>query len=146
MKLNRNLKKRIYIPDLFYNSSDVSKFINVMMVSGKKIIARKLVYNAFNYILKKTNKNPLYIFSVAIDNVSPMVEIKTKKVATGTQNLILEMRNSKRISLSMKIIKKSSLIRSEKFMYLRLANEIIDSFEKKNKDLKKKIINKKNKF
>lgn len=143
MKLNKNLKKRIYIPDLFYNSSDVSKFINVMMVSGKKIIARKIVYNAFNYILKKLNKDPLYVFSIAIDNVSPMVEIKTKRVATGVQNLILEMRNSKRISLSMKIIKKSSIIRSEKFMYLRLANEIIDSFEKKNKDLKKKNIVKK---
>lgn len=142
MKLNKNLKKRVYIPDLFYNSSDVSKFINVMMISGKKIIARKLIYNTFNYILKKTNKNPLYIFSIAIDNVSPMVEIKTKRVASGVQNLILEMRNSKRISLSMKIIKKSSMIRSEKFMYLRLANEIIDSFYKRNKDSKKNIIKK----
>lgn len=143
IKLNRNLKKRIFIPDIFYNSSDVTKFINVMMVSGKKMISRKLVYNTFNYILKKTNKDPLYVFSVAIDNVSPMADVKIKRVAGGTQNFLVEIRNSKRISISMKIIKKAALLRPENFMYLRLGNEIIDSFYKRNKTFKKKNNNKK---
>lgn len=131
-------KERFFYPDLFYNSIEISKFINVMMISGKKIIARKLIYNTFNYIFKKMKKNPLYIFSVAVDNVSPMMEIRKKKVSSGIHTSFIEIRNVKRISLAMRLIKKASRSRSEKYMYLRLGNEIIEGFEKKSKIYKKR--------
>lgn len=150
MKKNNLHKDRLCLPDLYYNSADITKFINVMMLSGKKIVARKLIYNTFNYIFKKTKKNPLYIFSVSIDNVSPMVEIKKKKISNGMQTIYSEIRNFKRISLAMRMIKRSSRLRKEKYMFLRLGNEIIEGFERRSKISKKrgnfKKISNSNKF
>ncbi|ASS47026.1 30S ribosomal protein S7p (S5e) [Candidatus Nasuia deltocephalinicola] len=135
---NNIRKNRIYYPDLYYNSIEISKFINVIMFSGKKIVARNIVYNAFNYIFKKLKKNPLYVFSVSIDNISPMMEVKKKKKFGGIQTIFSEIRNFKRISLAMRMLKNSSRTRKEKYMYLRLGNEIIEGFERRSKISKKR--------
>lgn len=134
-------KKRIFrkiYPDIFYNDIDIEKFINIIMFSGKKTVARNIVYKALNYIYKKNNKNPIKVFSTALDNVAPMIESKTKKIAGVKRNYFIDIKKYRRKSLSMRWIKKYSKLRNEKFMYLKLANEIIDASKKKGESVKKR--------
>lgn len=98
-------KKRIereIMPDILYNNIEVSKFINIITISGKKLTAQNIVYKAFNHIRNKLKKNPINVFSLALDNVSPMIEIKNRKFGGSSYNIPTEIRNSRRISLSMK--------------------------------------------
>ncbi len=134
-------KKRVFrkiYPDVFYNNTDIEKFINIIMLSGKKTIARNIVYKAFNYIKKKFNKNPIKMFSTALDNVAPMMESKIKKSSGIKRNFFVDIKKYRRKSLSMRWIKKYSKLRKEKFMYLRLAYEIIDASKKKGESVKKR--------
>ncbi|WP_259286106.1 30S ribosomal protein S7 [Candidatus Nasuia deltocephalinicola] len=134
-------KKRIFrkiYPDVFYNNIDIEKFINIIMISGKKTIARNIVYKAFNYIEKNFHKNPIKIFSLALDNVAPMIESKIKKISGIKRNYFIDIKKYRRKSLSMRWIKNYSKLRREKFMYLKLAHEIIDAFKKRGESVKKR--------
>ncbi len=139
-KMSRK-KKRVFRkinPDVFYNNIDIEKFINIIMLSGKKTIARNIVYKAFNYISKNFNKNPIKIFSIALDNTAPMIESKIKKSSGIKRNYFIDIKKYRRKSLSMRWIKKYSKLRKEKFMYLKLANEIIDASKKRGESVKKR--------
>ncbi len=134
-------KKRVFrkiYPDIFYNNIDIEKFINIIMVSGKKTIARNIVYKAFNYIYKKYNKNPIKIFSIALDNIAPMLESKTKKTSGIKRNYFIDIKKYRRKSLSMRWLKKYCKFRKDRFMYLKLANEIIDASKKQGESVKKR--------
>lgn len=133
-KLKKN--RRIY-PDLIYNNLDIEKFINIMMISGKKTISRNIVYKALNYIKQFYKKDPVEVLSLAFDNVAPLICLKTFKFGKF-QNNYFEINKKKRKSLSMRWIKKYSRIRKEKNMYIRLANELIDASKKRGESFKKK--------
>ncbi|WP_259286531.1 30S ribosomal protein S7 [Candidatus Nasuia deltocephalinicola] len=139
-KMSRK-KKRVFrkiYPDIFYNNIDIEKFINIIMISGKKTIARNIVYKAFNYIGKNLNKNPIKIFSTALDNAAPMIESKIKKSSGVKRNYFIDIKRYRRKSLSMRWIKKYSKLRKEKYMYLKLAHEIIDASKKRGESVKKR--------
>ncbi|XXS36666.1 MAG: small ribosomal subunit protein uS7 [Candidatus Nasuia deltocephalinicola] len=129
-------KFRKIFPDIIYNSIDVEKFINIVMISGKKTVARNIVYKSFNYIKKKYKKNPIQVFSLALDNTAPLIEPAPKRY--GRKIRYKEVKMNRRKSLSMKWIVKYSKFRKEKFMYLKLAKELIDAFLKKGDAIKKR--------
>lgn len=133
----KRIKIRKIFPDIVYNNTDVEKFINVIMVSGKKSIARNIVYKSFNYIKYFYKRNPIEIFSLALDNTAPLIKVKLKKRGKF-KNSYSEIKKIKRKSLSMKWIKKFSKIRKERHMYLKLANELIDASKKRGESFKKK--------
>jgi len=137
----KKIKKYIY-PDLIYNSILISKFINIITISGKKNIAKNIFYKVIDYLnLKiiggKINKG-IFIFYEALNNASPIIEIKTKKLSGIIHNIPFEISNKKRIYIAMRWIKKYSLIRKEKYMYLKLSNEIIDCYNNTGNTIKKK--------
>ncbi|BEH03953.1 30S ribosomal subunit protein S7 [Candidatus Nasuia deltocephalinicola] len=136
--MSKKLKRidRKIFPDILYNNIDVEKFINIIMVSGKKTIARNIVYKAFNYIKIFYKKDPIKIFSLALDNSAPLIEsVNFKKNFNFNY---LEIRNYRRKSLSMRWIKKFSKLRKNNFMYLNLAKELISASMKRGESVKKR--------
>lgn len=134
-------KKKIYryiFPDRIFNSIEISKFINIIMISGNKNKSSNILYKTFEYIKNITKKNPLKIFSKAINNISPMLEIKSKKIGNYNTLVPIEISDSRRITLSMRWLKNISRNRKEKKMYLKLGNEIIEAYNKKGLCFKKK--------
>lgn len=98
----KNTPKRIIAPDAVYNSAMVAKFINVLMRKGKKTVARKIMYQAFDIIKEKTKKEPLDIFDLAIKNVSPSLEVKSKRIGGAVYQVPKEVKGDKKISLAIR--------------------------------------------
>ncbi len=103
--------------------------MNVIMEGGKKAVAERIIYGALEQIEKKTGKEPLEIFTTAINNVKPMVEVKSRRVGGANYQVPVEVRPVRRLALSMRWIKQAARKRSEKSMALRLANELIEATE-----------------
>jgi small subunit ribosomal protein S7 len=135
----RNIsKKRFPQPDPVYNSYLVSLLTNRILKSGKKTIARKIVYQAFDIIRKKTNEDPLNIFEKAIRNASPIVEVKARRVGGSTYQVPIEVSSFRATNLSLRWIIQFSDKRVGRSMAIKLANEIIDTANDIGNTIKKK--------
>ena len=129
MPRRREVPKREILPDPKYGNIELSKFMNVVMESGKKAVAERIIYGALEQIQAKSGKDPLELFSHAINNVKPMVEVKSRRVGGANYQVPVEVRPVRRLALSMRWIKEAARKRGEKSMALRLANELLEAAE-----------------
>ncbi|KUG26674.1 ssu ribosomal protein s7p (s5e) [hydrocarbon metagenome] len=134
----RRAEKRFLKPDPKYNDILVSKFINYMMFDGKKSVTRNMVYDSFELIEQKTKKPALEVFQKAIQNVSPMVEVRSRRVGGATYQVPMEVRPQRRTSLAMRWIRNYSRDRKDKSMALKLAAELIAASQGEGSSVKKK--------
>ncbi len=121
------IAKRDVLPDPVYNSKLVTRLINNIMYDGKKGVAQKIVYGAFDIISEKTGKEPLEVFEQAMENVMPSLEVKARRVGGATYQVPIEVSPERRQTLGLRWISKYSRSRSEKTMRERLAGEILDA-------------------
>ena len=119
--------KRDILPDPLYRSILVSKLINSIMLDGKKGVAQKVVYSAFDIINAKSGQNPLEVFIKALDNIMPTLEVKARRVGGATYQVPLEVRPDRRQTLALRWLTNFSRSRNEKTMKERLAAEILDA-------------------
>ena len=138
MPRRREIPERKTVPDSKYNNKLVSKFINVVMRDGKKSTAEAILYDAFDIIEEKSNENPLKMFEQAVENVKPMIEVKSRRVGGSTYQVPTEIRPSRRTALGIRWIISFSRKRSEKSMARKLAAEILDAANKRGASVKKK--------
>ena len=122
-----NIAKRDVLPDPLYNSKLVTRLINNIMYDGKKGVAQKIVYGAFDIILEKTGKEPLEVFEQAMENVMPQLEVKARRVGGATYQVPMEVRPERRQTLGLRWLTNYARLRSEKTMKERLAGEILDA-------------------
>ena len=122
-----NIAKRDVLPDPLYNSKLVTRLINNIMLDGKKGVAQKIVYGAFDIVKEKTGKDPLEAFEQAMENIMPVLEIKARRVGGATYQVPMEVRPERRQTLGLRWLTTYSRNRSEKTMKERLAGEIMDA-------------------
>ncbi len=134
----RRAEKRYIKPDPKYNDVMVAKFINYIMWDGKKNVARKLVYESFDIIEKKTKKPALEIFNKAIQNVQPLVEVRSRRVGGATYQVPMEVRPERRIALAFRWIRNYSRDRKDKSMASKLAAELMAAANGEGPSVKKK--------
>ena len=130
--------KRDVLPDPVYNSKVLTKFINKVMLSGKKGVAEKVVYDAFENIRAKTGKDPLEVFETALKNVMPVLEVRARRVGGANYQVPVEVRPSRRMALAMRWLRESARKRSEKSMDQRLAAEMLEASENRGGAVKKR--------
>jgi len=121
----RRAEKRPIDPDPRYGDTMVAKFINVIMRDGKKSVARRIVYEAFDIIQQRTKQDPLEVFRKAISNVAPVVEVRSRRIGGANYQIPMEVREDRRIALAMRWIKQYARERRDKSMALKLAAELI---------------------
>ena len=138
MPRRREVPKREILPDPKFGSEDVSKFINVIMHSGKKSVAEQIVYGAFEQISTKGGKDPLEVFLAAVANVKPVVEVKSRRVGGANYQVPVEVRPSRRMALSMRWLREAARKRSEKSMAQRLAGELLEASEGRGSAMKRR--------
>ena len=122
-----NVPKREILPDPMYNSVLVTKLVNSIMLDGKKGVAQKVVYGAFDIIKEKTGNEPLDVFTQAMENIMPVLETKTRRVGGANYQVPIEVRPERRQTLGLRWLTNYSRARSEKTMRERLAGEIMDA-------------------
>ncbi len=122
-----NVPKREILPDPIYNSVLVTKLVNSVMLDGKKGVAQKVVYGAFDIVKEKTGKEPLDAFSAAMENIMPSLEVKARRVGGATYQVPMEVRPERRQTLALRWLTTYARSRSEKTMKERLAGEIMDA-------------------
>ncbi|MCH3972510.1 MAG: 30S ribosomal protein S7 [Oscillospiraceae bacterium] len=122
-----NIAKRDVLPDPMYNSKLVTRLVNNIMIDGKKGVAQKIVYGAFDIIKEKTGKEPLEVFEAAMENVMPSLEVKARRVGGATYQVPMEVRPERRQTLGLRWLTTYSRQRSERTMKERLAAEIMDA-------------------
>ena len=122
-----NIARRDVLPDPLYNSKLVTRLINNIMLDGKKGVAQKIVYGAFDIVKEKTGKDPLEAFEQAMENIMPVLEIKARRVGGATYQVPMEVRPERRQTLGLRGLTTYSRNRSEKLMAQRLAGEIMDA-------------------
>ena len=138
MPRRREVPKREVLQDPKFGSKDVSKFVNVLMVSGKKSVAERIIYGAFDQVQAKSGKDPIEVFILAIDNLKPLVEVKSRLVGGANYQVPVEVRPMRRSALAMRWLKEAAVKRGEKSMDQRLAAEIIEASENKGSAMKKR--------
>jgi len=136
--MRRAYKKHKIAPDRIYNNVEVSMFINKIMVSGKKTIAQKVVYGAFDLIKEQTKKEPLDVFKQAIENASPLIEVKPKRIGGATYQVPMEVRGERRLALAFRWLIDGARGKKGKSMAERLAQELIDCTNNQGLAIKKK--------
>ena len=122
-----NIAKRDVLPDPLYNSNLVTRLVNSVMLDGKKGVAQKIVYAAFDIIKEKTGKDPLEVFEQAMENIMPVLEVKARRVGGATYQVPMEVRPERRQTLGLRWLTNYARLRSEKTMKERLAAEILDA-------------------
>ena len=122
-----NIARRDVLPDPLYNSKLVTRLINNIMLDGKKGVAQKIVYGAFDIVKEKTGKDPLEAFEQAMENIMPVLEIKARRVGGATYQVPMEVRPERRQTLGLRWLTAYSRARSERTMAERLAGEIMDA-------------------
>ena len=132
------ISKRDVLPDPLYRSKLVTKLINNIMEDGKKGVAQKIVYDAFEMVEAKTGKNALDAFSEAMENVMPKLEVKARRVGGSTYQVPMEVREERRLTLGLRWIRTYARTRSEKSMAEKLAGEIVDAMNSTGGAFKKK--------
>ncbi|MDR1563514.1 MAG: 30S ribosomal protein S7 [Oscillospiraceae bacterium] len=122
-----SVAKRDVLPDPLYNSKIVTRLINNIMYDGKKGVAQKIVYEAFDIIREKTGKDPLEVFEASMENIMPLLEVKARRVGGATYQVPIEVRPNRKQTLGLRWLSKYSRLRSERTMKERLAGEILDA-------------------
>jgi small subunit ribosomal protein S7 len=138
MPRRREVPKRNILPDPKFGSQEVSKFVNVLMTGGKKSVAERILYGAFDQIADKSGKDALEVFTLAISNLRPVVEVKSRRVGGANYQVPVEVRPSRRMALSMRWLRDASRKRSEKSMGQRLAGELLEASEGRGAAMKKR--------
>ncbi len=138
MPRRRVVAKREILPDPKYGNITLAKFMNMVMVSGKKSVAERIVYGALEIVEQKLNKDPLETFNEALENVAPLVEVKSRRVGGATYQVPVEVRPARRTALAMRWLVEYSRGRGEKSMVQRLAGEMIDASQSKGSAVKKR--------
>ena len=123
----RRAEKRDVLPDAIYNSKVVTKLINAVMLDGKKGTAEKIIYEAFDIIKEKTGKNPVEVFETAMENIMPLLEVKSRRVGGSNYQVPIEVRADRRQTLGLRWLVNYSKSRSGRGMASKLANEIMDA-------------------
>ena len=138
MPRRRRPAKRDILPDPKYGSKLITKFINCMMLKGKKGISETIFYKAMDILEEKIKKDPIEIFTQALENVKPVVEVKSRRVGGATYQVPVEIRPERRQALGLRWIIQNARNRSEKTMYQRLAGELMDAYNNTGSSIKKK--------
>jgi len=138
MSRRRAATKREVLPDHQYKDIIITKFMNRIMLDGKKSVSERIVYGAFDIVFNKTNKKPIELFYAALDNVKPNLEVRSRRVGGATYQVPMEVRPRRAQALAMKWIIDSALKRNEKTMRERIASEIIDAHNNKGNAVKKR--------
>ena len=131
-------KRKVQLPDPRYNSNLVARFINNLMKEGKKSTAQRIIYDAFQIIEDRLKKPPLDVFDKAIENVKPELEVKSRRVGGATYQVPIEVRGERRVALAIRWIIGFAKSRQGKSMSVKLADELIDAYEKTGTSIKKK--------
>ncbi len=138
MSRRHSAVKRVILPDAKYGDKVVTKFINNIMEHGKKAVAEKIVYSAFDILAQKTKQDALKVFFDALENVKPVVEVRSRRVGGATYQVPCEVRADRRQALAIRWIKEAAQKRSESTMTERLANELLDAAANKGSAVKKR--------
>ncbi len=138
MSRRRAAIKRTILPDHKFKDLVIAKFMNRIMLDGKKSVSEKIVYGAFDIVSKKTDKEPLEFFHEALANVKPNLEVKSRRVGGATYQVPIEVRPRRAQALAMKWIVDCAVKRNEKTMKERIASEIIDAHNNKGNAVKKR--------
>lgn len=138
MSRRRAAEKRTILPDHKFKDLIIARFMNRIMLDGKKSISEKIVYGAFDIVSKKTEKDPLSFFHEALDNVKPNLEVKSRRVGGATYQVPMEVRPRRAQTLAMKWIVDCAVKRNEKTMRERVAGEILDAHNNKGNAVKKR--------
>jgi small subunit ribosomal protein S7 len=138
MPRRRVVAKRETIPDPIFKSKLVTKCVNVIMKDGKKNTAERIFYDAMEIVAKKTNEDPLKVFTKAVDNVKPVVEVKSRRVGGSTYQVPVEVKPNRRTSLAIRWVITYSQARGEKTMRDKLAGEILDAANNRGNSVKKR--------
>ena len=138
MPRRREVPKREILPDPKFNNIEVAKFVNVLMTRGKKSVAERIIYGALEHIKKKGGKDPLEVFNQAVNNVKPMVEVKSRRVGGANYQVPVEVRPVRRVALAMRWIREAAQKRGEKSMMVRLAGELQEAAEGRGGAMKKR--------
>ena len=133
-----HIQKRDVLADPIYNSKVVTKLVNNIMLDGKKGVAQKIVYGAFNRISEKTGKEALEVFEEAMNNIMPVLEVKARRIGGATYQVPIEVRPERRQALALRWLTLYSRKRGEKTMEDRLANELLDAMNNTGASVKKK--------
>ena len=138
MSRRRVSAKRTILPDPKYGNEMLAKFMNMVMESGKKSTAERIVYGALDSIVEKKGGNPVEVLDKALDNVRPQVEVKSRRVGGATYQVPVEVRSVRRTALAMRWVIDAARARSEKSMAARLAAELLDASENRGNAVKKR--------
>lgn len=138
MPRRRVIAKREILPDPKFGNQTLAKFINHVMVSGKKSVAERIVYGALDKVQERSKGEPIEFFGKALEAISPMVEVKSRRVGGATYQVPVEVRPSRRTALAMRWLVDAARKRGEKSMALRLAGEILDAADGKGAAVKKR--------
>jgi small subunit ribosomal protein S7 len=138
MPRRREVPKREILPDPKFGNEDLAKFVNILMVSGKKSVAESIVYKAIDEIKNKKGKDGLEVFVEALDKVKPPVEVKSRRVGGATYQVPVEVRPVRQAALAMRWIVDSARRRNEKSMINKLAGELMDAADSKGAAIKKR--------
>jgi len=137
MRKKRAVKRKLS-PDPRYSDLLVSRFVNNIMLDGKKHLARKIIYDAFDIIHKKLDESPLDVFKKAVSNVAPVLEIRSRRVGGATYQVPIDVREDRRVALALRWIKKYAKARRDKSMSLKLANELMAAYKNEGSSVKKR--------
>ena len=133
-----HIQKRDVLADPLYNNKVVTKLINNIMLDGKKGVAQKIVYGAFNRIESQTGENPVEVFEKAMNNIMPVLEVKAKRIGGATYQVPIEVKPERRQALALRWLTAFSRKRSEKTQEERLANELMDAANNTGASVKRK--------
>ena len=138
MSRRHSAEKRIVLPDAKFGNKVVAKFINNIMEDGKKAVAEKIVYSAFDIMAAKTKQDALEVFTTALENVKPVVEVRSRRVGGATYQVPCEVRADRRQALAIRWIIAAAAKRSDTTMTDRVVNELLDAFANKGAAIKKR--------
>ncbi|HQV88200.1 MAG: 30S ribosomal protein S7 [Nitrosomonas sp.] len=138
MPRRREVPKREILPDPKYHNVELAKFVNVLMTRGKKSVAERIIYGALDHIEKKSGSDPLEVFTQALTNVRPLVEVKSRRVGGANYQVPVEVRSVRRNALAMRWLRDAARKRSEKSMDARLAGELAEAAEGRGGAVKKR--------
>lgn len=138
MPRRRVVAKREVLPDPKFGNVTLAKFMNHVMISGKKAVAERIVYGALDVVGQRLNRDPVEVFEEALENIAPLVEVKSRRVGGATYQVPVEVRPSRRTALAMRWLVEYSRGRGEKSMPHRLAGELIDAAQNKGGAVKKR--------
>lgn len=138
MPRRREVPKRIILPDPKYNDRVVAKLINILMLAGKKSTAERALYGAMDIVAQRANEDAVKVLKKCLDNIKPMLEVKSRRVGGSTYQVPVEVRAERRVSLAMRWLVKYAGARSEKTITDKLAGEILDAYNNRGSAVKKR--------